>query len=88
MEKKKKNISGIIFEGDYLNGKKWNVKGYISKHTNANEKSFLYEIKDGKGYFKEVIQMPIGFGWITVFEGNYLNGEKNGKGKEYYDNVN
>jgi len=32
--------------------------------------------------------MPIGFGWITVFEGNYLNGEKNGKGKEYYDNVN
>ena len=44
--------------------------------------NLLYELKDGKGYLKEVIipDMKI------IYEGEYLNGEKNGKGKEYYDN--
>ena len=67
----------LKFEGDYLNGKKWNGKGY-----NKNKK-IIYELKDGKGYIKE-------FSTINddlVFEGEYIDGEKNGKCKEYnYDN--
>ena len=44
--------------------------------------NLLYELKDGKGYLKEFIipDMKI------IYEGEYLNGEKNGKGKEYYGN--
>ena len=37
-----------------------------------------YEIKNGSGYVKKYF----GFNYLK-FEGEYLNGEKNGKGKEY-----
>ena len=37
----------IKFEGDYLNGKKWNGKGY---HPNGKK---VYEISDGKGMIEE-----------------------------------
>ena len=33
-----------MFEGEYLDGKKWNGKGY-----NGN----IYNIENGKGYVKE-----------------------------------
>ena len=67
----------LKFEGDYLNGKKWNGKGY-----NKNKK-IIYELKDGKGYIKE---FSANFDDL-VFEGEYIDGEKNGKCKEYnYDN--
>ena len=68
--------NGIVkFEGKYLNGKKWNGKGYTYYGIK------LYEIKNGKGYIREY--NPDG---TLLFKGNYLNGERNGKGKEYYDN--
>ena len=62
----------LIFEGKYLNGEKWNGKGY-------NNKQVKYELKEGKGYIKEY------YSWNEQleFEGEYLNGKRNGKGKEY-----
>ena len=64
----------LLFEGEYVNGKKWNGKGYI------NNKQIIYELKDGKGYFKKYYCNKL------RFEGEYLRGEINGKGKEYdYD---
>ena len=37
----------IIFEGEYLNGHKWNGKGYDIN------KNIINEIKNGKGIIKE-----------------------------------
>ena len=41
-----------------------------------------FEIKDGKGYIKEYNNND-----ILIFEGEYLNGKRNGKGKkcDYYN---
>ena len=63
----------IKFEGIYLFGIKYNGKGY------DKNKRIIYEIKDGKGYIYELD----GDGNL-IYEGEYLNGKKNGKGKEYY----
>ena len=70
--------TGILkFEGEYINGKRWNGKGY-------NKNGLIqFEIIDGKGEIKEFYEDG-----KLKFEGEYLNGEKNGKGKEYYDNGN
>ena len=38
----------------------------------------IYELKDGKGFVKE-----FNGGDDLLYEGEYLNGEKNGKGKKY-----
>ena len=66
----------LKFEGEYLNGKKWNGNGY-----NING-LIQFEIKDGKGNIKEYDN----YDGRLEFEGEYLNGEKIGKGKEYnYD---
>ena len=62
----------IQFKGEFLNGKLWNGKGYDSKGN------LEFEIKDGKGYIKEH-----DYKGNIIFEGEYLNGERNGKGKEY-----
>ena len=61
----------LKFEGEYLCGKKWNGKGYNNNHD------IIYELKNGKGYVIEYEENSISF------EGEYLYGEKNGKGKEY-----
>ena len=37
----------IRFEGEYLNNRKWNGKGY------APSGELIYEIKNGKGHIKE-----------------------------------
>ena len=37
-----------------------------------------YKIKNGSGYIKEYDSEG-----VLKFEGEYLNGERNGKGKEY-----
>ena len=60
------------FEGEYLKGKKWNGKGYDDKNN------IIYELKNGSGYIKE-------FGILgrLIYEGEYSNGQINGKGKEY-----
>ena len=63
----------VKFEGKYLNGKKWTGIGY-----DKNNKK-MFEIENGKGHIKGYID----FNDYSIFEGEYLNGEKNGKGKEY-----
>ena len=67
----------IMIKGEYLNGRYWNIKTY-DKNGNING-----EIKRGKG---------IGFDYHMpdniIFEGEYVNGLKNGKGKEYDDENN
>ena len=46
--------------------------------------NIIYEIKNGNGYIKEYENDgPIIAKNVIYFEGEYLNGEKNGKGKEY-----
>ena len=62
----------IIFQGDYLNGKKWNGYGYDDKGIK------VYELKDGKGIIKEFSDNG-----ILNFEGEYSNGKRDGQGKEY-----
>ena len=56
-------------------GKIWNGKGY----NNDGQQKFT--IKDGKGKVYEYNSDG-----ILQFEGEYINGLRNGKGKEYYDN--
>ena len=63
----------LRFEGEYKNGKRWNGKGYIKGKID-------FEIKNGNGLMREY---EIG---QLIFEGEYLNGERNGKGKEYGTN--
>ena len=61
----------LLFEGEYLKGKRWNGKGYYNN-------KIAYELKNGNGIIKEFDEHDI------MFEGEYKNGERNGKGKEYY----
>ena len=65
----------IKFEGKYLNGRKWNGKGY-DKDGNV-----IYELIKGNGKVKKYYNNG-----SLKFEGEYRNGFKNGKGKEYFDN--
>ena len=73
----KEYIKGILsYEGDYLYDRKWNGKGY---DKNGN---IIYELINGAGNVKEFIK-----NWTLIYEGEYLNGKRNGKGKEY-ENLN
>ena len=63
------------FEGDYLFDKKWNGKGY-DKNGNA-----IYELNNGSGTIKEYDY----FYGSLIYEGEILNGKRNGKGKKYND---
>ena len=88
-----KNI--LKFEGEYLNGKRWNGNGYDIQNN------IIYQIKNGKGYAKEYYYNDFilltnienlndeisNINGKLKFEGEYFNGEKNGKGKEYYLSV-
>ena len=67
------NEGKLLFEGEYKNDLKWNGKGYDSSNN------IVYELKEGKGLIKE--NLPNFF--IMVFSGEYLNGKRHGKGKEY-----
>jgi len=62
----------LMFEGEYLDGKRWNGKGYNKYHK------IKFEIKDGNGKGKEYYSNG-----LLKFEGEYLNGKINGKIKEY-----
>jgi len=62
----------LIFEGEYLNGKKWNGRINIE-----NDDNVIYELKNGKGYFIEVMNDS-----SSLFEREFMNGLRNGKGKE------
>ena len=72
MGKENYNNGKIKFEGEYFNGKRW--KGKIYNYNGSEE----FEIKYGIGYGKEY-----NCEGILMFEGNILNGERNGKGKEF-----
>ena len=72
----KKLDGNLVFEGEYLKGKKWNGKIY------DDESDDIYEINNGKGYLSEVLCYL--YDIAVIFEGEYLNGKRNGKGKEFY----
>ena len=61
-----------IFEIDYIKGKKWNGKIFDEKNN------IICEIINDNGIFKEYDKVN-----YISFEGEYKNGERNGKGKEY-----
>ena len=63
-----------MFEGDYLDGKKWNIKFY---DENGN---IEYELKNGKGIINQNMNVN---GGSVYFMGDFLCGEINRKGKEY-----
>ena len=63
MEKEYDYNGKIIFEGEYLNGKRWNGK--------AKDKDFEGDYLNGKKWNGKVKEYN--------FEGNYLNGKKQGK---------
>ena len=94
----KENRTYYTFEGEFKNGKYWNGI-YKERDYDFDEKRYFTileaEYKDGKiwnasGY----INIKNGSGYVTIFnkskkklfEGIYLNGEKNGKGCEYHEN--
>ena len=66
------NNNILEFEGDYLNGNKWNGKGYDLKGN------IIYELNNGNGTVREYDNLG-----NLIFEGEYKNGLRNGKGKEY-----
>ena len=70
----------LKFEGEYFYGKKWNGIEYVYKEDKDN---IINEYKNGKGYIIEEEEND--HGQRVYFEGEYLNGERNGKGKVYYD---
>ena len=57
-----------------MNGKKWDGIGY---KKGCSSRIIEYEIKNGKG--KNIKEYNSNH--QLVFEGEYLNGERNGKGK-------
>ena len=73
----KEYINGRLeYEGEYLYNKKWEGKGY---DKNGNR---IYELNEGNGTVKEYNSNN-----KLIYEGEYLNGKRNGKGKEYDDNT-
>ena len=60
--------SDIEFEGEYLNGKRWN--GIFRAGRN------IYKLKNGRGF-------TLVFDGSNFYEGEFINGEKNGKGKVF-----
>ena len=74
--KGKEYIDGkLVFEGEYILNKKWEGKGY------DEEGNIIYELHNGAG---KIIEYIPGRFSNSKFEGEYLNGDKNGYGKEYY----
>ena len=71
----------IIFEGEYINGKK--SQGIIKNYNDEGELIFEYEYREDhiiNGRGKEYKDNQL------ISECEYLNGVKNGHGKEYKDN--
>ena len=96
----------LVFEGEYLEGNRWNGKG--KEYDEPNKiffegeyfkgrrwngiffnifRSKTYEIKFGKGYGIEYMRyysyILDGIDYFIIYEGEYENGLKNGKGIEY-----
>ena len=86
----------LVFDGEYLNEEKW--KGKIKKYYKNKKLKFEYDIVngliwDGKEYDENgaiICELNNGNGIAkeyfldnVIFEGEYLDGKRNGKGKEY-----
>ena len=70
----------LVFEGEYSSDKKYNGKGYDEKGN------IIYELKNGNGNVSEYdvdCEYLVKAKYYLKFESEYLNGERNGKGKEY-----
>ena len=78
--KKINNETKLIFEGEYLDGKKWTGK-YYEYDEDTNELIFECEYLNGKieGQVKEYNK----HNGQLAFSGYYLNGKRNGYGTEY-----
>ena len=61
------------FNGVFSNGKKWS-----GKIENIKIPDRKYEINNGEGLLIEYDKIK-----NIIFEGTFINGERNGKGKEY-----
>ena len=66
----------LKFEGEYLDGKRWNGNGY------GTHNDIIYTLKDGKGMVKDYND----FDGSLIYEQEYVDGKRNGKGKEYNGN--
>ena len=69
----------LRFEGEYLNGKRWN--GKFTLIVRLDKLIFEGELINGERKGKEY-----NYDGNLIYEGEYLNLQKNGKGKEYYKN--
>ena len=79
----------LIYEGEYLNGerhgkrKEYDITGvFLFEGEYLNGKKWdgiykIYKLKNGKGFIREYYNDKV------VFKGEYLNGLRHGKGKEY-----
>ena len=67
----------IKFEGEYLNNKRWNGIMYDLKNNDI-----AYKLENGKGFIKDYKSYNYSY---LIYEGEYLNGMKNGKGKIFVD---
>ncbi len=68
------NFGKLKFEGEYSYGRKWNGNIY------DNRGNFSFKIKDGAGNGKEYDADG-----MLIYDGEYLDGKRNGKGKEYHN---
>ena len=66
----------VDFDGEYRYNKKWNGKRCDEKGN------IIYELINGKGKIREYND----YNAKLIFEGEYLNGKRNGKGKEFFNN--
>ena len=72
-KKGKEYVNEILrYEGEYYKDRKWSGKGYDEKGN------IIYELINGNGKIKEFNEKG-----KLIFEGEYLNEERNGKGKEF-----
>ena len=74
---------GIMFEGEYKNGLRWNGKGKEIEKTygGGDIKMNIVYINGFKIYQKGI---EIDHRCQIIYKGEYYNGKRNGKGKEYY----
>ena len=70
----------LIFEGEYLDGKKWEGK-YFEYDEDSGK--LIFECKYLKGIMNGEAKEYDKYNGQLLFSGKYLNGKRNGKGTEY-----
>jgi len=70
----------LIFEGEYLNGKKYNG---FEKEYDENNGNLIFEYEYVKGERVGFIKEYDKYNEKLIFFGKYLNGKRNMEGKEY-----